>query len=67
MKNGKWNIVFFNRPDVHKTCVWSDGENYFDGFLGSDNFVYRKTPGTPKKEPNAVYWVHKPKELKDQE
>ena len=53
-------MVYFNSPDVHKNLVWSDGKRYFDGFLGSDNSVYRKTSGTPVKEPNAVYWTEKP-------
>ena len=61
MNNKSWNIVFWNRPDTHKNCVWSDGKRYFDGFLGSDNSVYRKTSGRPVKEPDAIYWVDKPK------
>jgi hypothetical protein len=60
MDKKSWNVVYFNRPDVHKNLVWSDGKRYFDGFLGSDNSVYRKTSGTPVKEPNAVYWTEKP-------
>ena len=60
MNKKSWNVVYFNRPDVHKSLVWSDGKRYFDGFLGSDNSVYRKTSGTPVKEPNAVYWTEKP-------
>jgi hypothetical protein len=60
MDKKSWNVVYFNRPDVHKNLVWSDGKRYFDGFLGSDNSVYRKTSGTPVAEPNAVYWTEKP-------
>lgn len=61
MNKKSWNIVFWNRPELHKTCVWSDGKRYFDGFLGSDNSVYRKTSGVPVKEPDAVYWTERPK------
>jgi len=60
MNKKSWNVVYFNRPDVHKNLVWSDGKRYFDGFLGSDNSVYRKTSGTPVAEPNAVYWMERP-------
>jgi|TARA_R110000868_G_scaffold229879_1_gene482998 hypothetical protein len=60
MDKKSWNVVYFNRPDVHKNLVWSDGKRYFDGFLGLDNSVYRKTSGTPVEEPNAVYWTEKP-------
>jgi hypothetical protein len=52
MNNKSWNIVFWNRPDVHKNCVWSDGKRYFDG---------------PVKEPDAVWWIEKPKTVSDDE
>lgn len=64
MKSNSFNIIYFRRPDVHKELVWSDGKRYFEGFLGSDNSVYRKTSGKPIKEPDAVYWAEKPKGLK---
>lgn len=68
MDKKSWNVVYFNRPDVHKNLVWSDGKRYFDGFLGLDNSVYRKTSGTPVAEPNAVYWMERPlRTLDDQE
>ena len=65
MNKKSWNVVYFNRPDVHKNLVWSDGKRYFDGFLGSDNSVYRKTSGTPVAEPNAVYWMERPLSTSD--
>jgi hypothetical protein len=65
MNKKSWNIVFWNRPDVHKNCVWSDGNRYFDGFLGDDNSVYRNTAGRPVKEPDAIYWVERPKTVSD--
>ena len=59
--NGKsWNVIYMKRPDTHKNVVWSDGKRYFDGFLGSDNSVYRKTSGIPVREPDAVYWTERP-------
>ena len=68
MDKNSWNVVYFNRPDVHKNLVWSDGKRYFDGFLGTDNSVYRKTSGTPVAEPDAVYWMERPlRTLDDQE
>lgn len=67
MNKKSWNIVFLKRPEVHTNYVWSDGSRYFDGFLGSDNSVYRKTSGKPVKEPDAIYWIEKPKGLNDEE
>jgi len=65
MNKKSWNVVYFNRPDVHKNLVWSDGKRCFDGFLGSDNSVYRKTSGRPIEEPNAVYWIESPLSVSD--
>lgn len=65
MNKKSWNVVYFNRPDVHKNLVWSDGKRCFDGFLGSDNSVYRKSPGRPIEEPNAVYWMERPLSTSD--
>jgi len=65
MNKKPWNVVYFNRPEVHKNYVWSDGNRYFDGFLGDDNSVYRKTSGVPIKEPDAVYWTERPKPVSD--
>jgi len=67
MNKKTWNVIYFNRPDVHRNVVFSDGKRYFDGFLGSDNSVYRKTSGAPVKEPDAVYWTERPKVTSDDE
>lgn len=66
MKTG-FKVIYFKRPEVHKNVVWSDGKKYFEGFLGSDNSVYRKTSGKPVMEPEAIYWTEKPKTSKDEE
>jgi len=37
----EWNLVSVIRPETHKDVLFSDGEKFFDGFLGCDKTVYR--------------------------
>ena len=60
-------MIFFDKPETHKSVVFSDGKKYFDGFVGADDSVYRETSGTPVKEPDAIYWTEKPKFVSDNE
>jgi hypothetical protein len=63
----EWNLVSVIRPEVHKDVLFSDGEKFFDGFLGCDRTVYRNTAEVPVAEPKAVYWTEKPKLSEDKE